>query len=188
VYFAFIMPGAIGIYIIASSLFAMIQDIILTKRYTKIMEIEDAARLEAQRIKEAELEAKRLETERKKAENKTELNPNTSKKKQQKVEKIEQLEKAAEWEKKHQPPATADDPSRSGARRYARGRAYDPARYDNVEAAGEDRTEEDSPEVEAAVLPAVTDQYENENMEETGEVLGEAAEDESAMDEDEEVK
>jgi YidC/Oxa1 family membrane protein insertase len=131
VFFAFSMPGAIGVYIIASTAFAMIQDIILTKHYTKIMDAEDAVKFEQQRIKEAELEAKRLETERKKLDNKTEANPNTSKKKQQKSERQEQLEKTAEWEKKNTPvPNTEEDPSRIGTRRFARGRAYDPSRFD----------------------------------------------------------
>ena len=132
VFFAFSMPGAIGVYIIASTAFAMIQDIILTKHYTKIMDAEDAVKFEQQRIKEAELEAKRLETERKKLENKTAVNPNTSKKKQLKTERQEQIEKAVEWEKKQSPETGEEesDPSRSGTRRFARGRAYDPSRFD----------------------------------------------------------
>ena len=131
VIFAFSMPSAIGVYIIASTLFAMIQDIILTKHYTKIMDAEDAAKNEQRRIKEAELEAKRLEAERRKLENKTGVNPNTSKKKQQKTERQEQLEKVAEWERKNSkaPGKEEDNPSRVGDRRYARGRAYDPDRF-----------------------------------------------------------
>ncbi len=160
VYFAFIMPGAIGVYIIASTLFAMIQDIILTKHYTKIMDAEDAIKLEQLRIKEAELEAKRIETERKKLENKTEVNPNTSKKKQLKTERQEQLEKAAEWEKKHTPTAEEqEDQSRSGTRRFARGRAYDPTRFSDDEAPAQDSTDleaEASEQVDGDIDP---DQY-----------------------------
>ncbi len=74
VYFAFIMPGAIGVYIIASMLFQTVQEIILTRHYTKVLEAEDAVKLEAQRKREAELEAKRLETERKKLENSQQAN------------------------------------------------------------------------------------------------------------------
>lgn len=141
VIFAFSMPGAIGVYIIASTLFAMIQDIFLTKHYTQIMDAEDAIKNEQQRIKETELEAKRLETERKKLENKTEINPNTSKKKQLKIERQEQIEKAVEWERKAEPAQNKEeDPSRVGPRRYARGRAYDPNRFagDNEEKPEED--------------------------------------------------
>ena len=106
------------------------------------MDAEDAAKNEQQRIKEAELEAKRLETERKKSENKTEINPNTSKKKQQKTERQEQLEKAVEWERKNQkvPEKEEDNPSRVGNRRYARGRAYDPNRFKQ---SGNENPEED---------------------------------------------
>jgi YidC/Oxa1 family membrane protein insertase len=130
VLFGFWMPGAIGVYMISQTVFSVAQDIWLTKRYTGILDAEDAVKLEQQRIKEAELEAKRLETERKKLENKTEVNPNTSKKKQQKTERQDQLEKAAEWEKKHTPVEKAQDPSRVDTRRFARGRAYDPSRFE----------------------------------------------------------
>jgi YidC/Oxa1 family membrane protein insertase len=132
VYFAFVMPGAIGLYIIASTLFTMIQDTILTKHYIKVIDAEEAEKLEKQRQREAELEAKREETERKRLESATEKNRNTSKKKLQKTERQEQLEKAAEWEKKNAgiQKQETDEPSRVGDRRYARGRAYDPFRYE----------------------------------------------------------
>jgi YidC/Oxa1 family membrane protein insertase len=131
VYFGFIVPAALGVYWIANSVFGAVQDVWLHKRYTRIIEAENAERNERRRAKEAELEAKRLETERKKAENATSVNPNTSKRKQQTTEKQEQIARAVEWEKKNQPPSDAADgePARSGSRRYARGRAYDPDRF-----------------------------------------------------------
>lgn len=130
VYFAFIMPSAIGIYWIASTLLAVIQDTWLTKRYTKIMDAEDAARCELRARKEAELEEKRKETERLKAENPNYANPNVSKKKKQALERQESREKAAEWDKKHKPDQEeGDDPARVGTRRYARGRAYSQERF-----------------------------------------------------------
>ncbi len=140
VYFAFIMPAAIGVYIIVSTLLQVVQDVILTKHYTGILDAEDVVKNEARRIKEAEIEAKRLETERKRIENNMERNPNTSKKKQLKTERQEQIVKTVEWEKKHAPAPRAEDPSRSGTRRYARGRAYDPERFgaDNQSAQTDD--------------------------------------------------
>lgn len=146
VYFGFIMPGAIGVYMIVQTIFTMIQEVILTKRYTKILDAEEAKKLAQQRAKEAELEAKRQETERKKLENKTEINPNTSKKKLQKVERQEQLVKMAEWEKKNAPAESKDEPSRVGDRRYARGRAYDPHRFDRKDdpAGAEDKPQKES--------------------------------------------
>lgn len=130
VYFAFIMPGAIGVYIIFSSLFALIQDIILIRHYKKVLDREDAERLEKQRQREAELEAKRQETERLRQMGAQGRNPNTSKKKQLKEERQKKQEKAAEWSKKNAPPEEDDNPSRVGDRPYARGRAYDPHRFD----------------------------------------------------------
>ena len=129
-YFAFIMPAALGVYWIAGSVFAIIQEILLNKRYQKIFEKEDAEYNERQRQKAEELEAKRKETERLKAENATTRNQNTSKKKIQITEREVQREKAREWEKKKNASSDdEDDPTRVGQRRYARGRAYDPNRY-----------------------------------------------------------
>ena len=150
VYFAFIMPGAIGVYIIASMLFQAIQEIVLTKHYTKVMAAEDAVKFELQRKREEELEAKRLETEQRKLENNTYQNPNTSKKKKVKTERQEQIEKAVEWEKKNAPPSDSaekkDAASCVGTRRYARGRAFDPERFD----CGDEEQPEDSAADESA--------------------------------------
>jgi len=130
VYFAFITPAALGFYWTVGTVLQIAQDIWLTKKYTKILDAEDYARNEERIKKEAEIEAKRIESERKKAEGLlVERNPNTSKRKKQKSDKQEQLDKAAEWEKKNAPPDEKQEPSRVDGRRYARGRAYDPDRY-----------------------------------------------------------
>ena len=145
VVFCFMMPAAMGIYWISNSLFGMARDYALTKYYKKQLDIEDAERLAARSQREKELEAKREETERLKAEGKTEVNANTSKKKLQASEKqkseerkaaIIRDERAARRErlgiKETEKPA-----SQVGNRRYARGRAYVPDRYENPEAAEE---------------------------------------------------
>ena len=166
VYIAFVTPAALGFYWTVSTVFQIIQDVWLTKVYTKKIEAEEAVKNEARRIKEAEIEAKRIETERKKAEGIVEKNPNVSKRKKQMSEKQEQIEKAAEWEKKNAPideEESDDEPSRAGARRFARGRAYDPDRY-----AGEDeensefgiRNSELSDEDDDSELP---DEYDEDN-------------------------
>ena len=150
-YFAFIMPAALGVYWIAGSVFAIIQEMLLNKRYQKIFEKEDAEYNERQRLKAEELEAKRKETERLKAENATTRNQNTSKKKIQITEREEQREKAREWERKQSASEDDDDPTRIGQRRYARGRAYDPNRYaDNGVTAPAPIAEEISEAVEDA--------------------------------------
>ncbi|MBR2717235.1 MAG: membrane protein insertase YidC [Oscillospiraceae bacterium] len=167
VYIGFIMPTALGIYWLVSTILSVIQDVILTKYYTKKMALEDADRLEKQAEREAELDRKRQETERKRAENATERNPNTSKRKQQKTEREVQKAKAAEWERLHSDKAEDEpDPSQVGTRRYARGRAYDPDRFaasgiDSVTETDEEQSPEAAeelpepiPEPEIPVIPA----------------------------------
>lgn len=145
VWICFIMPGAMGIYWIANSVFGMARDYILTKVYKKQLDIEDAERIAARSAREKELEEKRLETERLRAEGKTEKNVNTSKKKIQANEKqksderkaaLDKAERAARRERlgiaENEIPA-----SQVGNRRYARGRAYVPDRFTNPEAAEE---------------------------------------------------
>lgn len=145
VVFCFMMPAAMGVYWIANSVFGMARDYVLTKHYKKKLDIEDAERLAARSEREKELEQKREETERLKAEGKTEVNANTSKKKLQASEKqkneerkaaIARDERAARRErlgiKENEKPA-----SQVGNRRYARGRAYVPDRYENPEGAEE---------------------------------------------------
>lgn len=141
VWICFVMPGAMGIYWIANSIFGMARDFILTKIYQKQLDKEDEARRAARSAREMELEAKRLETERLRAEGKTEKNTNTSKKKIQANEKqrneerkaaAEKAERAEKRErlgiKEEEKPA-----SQVGNRRYARGRAYVPDRFTNPE-------------------------------------------------------
>jgi len=130
VYFGFILPGALGFYWTIGTALQIFQDLWLTKKYTKVLDAEDEEKNKMRKAKDEEIEAKRLETERKKAEGIVERNPNTSKRKMQKNEKQEQIEKTAEWEKKNAPPAIVkNEPGRIGERRYARGRAYDADRF-----------------------------------------------------------
>ena len=145
VVFCFMMPAAMGIYWISNSVFGMARDYALTKYYKKQLDIEDAERLAARSQREKELEAKREETERLKAEGKTEVNANTSKKKLQASEKQQNAERRAAAEKAERAARrerlgikeTEKPASQVGNRRYARGRAYVPDRYENPEAAEE---------------------------------------------------
>ena len=145
IWICFIMPAAMGIYWIANSVFGMIRDYVLTMKYKKQLDIEDAEKAAIRAEREKELEAKRLETERLRAEGKTEVNANTSKKNLRASEKqkneerkaaLERAERAARRERlgiqEVEIPA-----SQVGNRRYARGRAYVPDRYSNPEAAEE---------------------------------------------------
>lgn len=141
VWFCFIMPAAMGIYWIASSVFGMIRDFVLTRVYKKKLDEEDAERNAARSAREKELEERRLETERLRAEGKTEKNVNTSKKKIQASEKQKNDERKAAAEKAEraarrerlgitEPEKPA---SQVGSRRYARGRAYVEDRFTNPE-------------------------------------------------------
>ena len=145
VWICFVMPAAMGIYWIANSVFGMIRDYVLTMKYKKQLDIEDAEKAAIRAEREKELEAKRLETERLRAEGKTEVNANTSKKNLRASEKqkneerkaaLERAERAARRERLGIQEAEIPA-SQVGNRRYARGRAYVPDRYSNPEAAEE---------------------------------------------------
>ena len=186
-WFAFIMPAALGLYWIASSLFAMIQEIVLNKYYGKKLAIEDAERIEQKAKREKELEEKRQETERLRAENATERNTNTSKKKQRISDREDRREKTAEWERKKGLKAEDGSAGRVDDRKYARGRAYDPDRYaveqeaeETVEPEEEFSAQETSEEPKADVLP------EPEEVEEPDEEPAEEDEEPGEEDEPEE--
>ncbi len=141
VWICFVMPAAMGVYWISNSIFGMIRDYFLTKVFKKQLDLEDADRKAAREAREWELERQHDETERLRAEGKTEKNVNTSKKKIQANEKqksderkaaLERADRAARRErlgvKEAEKPA-----SQVGNRRYARGRAYVPDRFENPE-------------------------------------------------------
>ena len=122
VYIGFIMPAALGIYWIAQSVFSLIQEVVMTKFFSKRMEEEENARYEAiqadrQRRQE---EAKRLQEERKKQA----AQKQTLKQKQ----KAAQEAKAAKAAKAGK---STTEAGRVGDRPYARGRSYKADRYDD---------------------------------------------------------
>ena len=170
IWFCYIMPASMGVYWIANSLFGMIRDVILTKIFKKKLDEEDAVRAATRSQRERELEEKRLETERLRAEGKTEMNVNTSKKKIQANEKQKSDERKAALDRADRAARrerlgiqeTEKPASQVGSRRYARGRAYVEDRYTNPESAEEATAlaaaaSEDAPSID-------------ESVEETGEV------------------
>ena len=153
----FVMPACMGIYWIAGSVFSIIQDVVLTRRYTKILNKEEAERLARQKEKEAEIEARRIETERLRAENATKVNPNTSRRKLQKADKQESIQKAAEWAAAAQPEKVKElrgGASRVDDRPYARGRAYVAERFGASDAAAEPEKEPAAISDEVPAIPA----------------------------------
>jgi YidC/Oxa1 family membrane protein insertase len=194
IWFAFIMPAALGVYWIANSVFGMLQDIWLTRRYTKILSAENAERIAKRKEREAELEAKRQETERLKAMNATTQSENTSKRKQQIKKRQAQNEKALEWEKSQSGEDDKPEPSRVGHRKYARGRAYDPDRFsfNGVEGATENTSELDEQlqdvedKLNAAALKDASTDIDSDvdiDAEESEELEAETSEDENVSDE-----
>lgn len=126
----FSMPAALGVYWILNSVCGIIRDVILTKIYTKKLDLDDLAREERER--EQEILRRREETERLKAAGETSKNPNTSKKKIQANQKQQDDERKAALEREERAARRerlgikeAEQPaSQVGNRRYARGRAY----------------------------------------------------------------
>ncbi len=153
----FVMPAALCVYWIASSVFGLAQEVWLTRRYNRILDKEEEESRILQAAKEAELAEKRAKTEALREQNATERNPNTSKKKIQQNEKQQNKEKAAEWDKRDKP--APDAPAGAvGERRYARGRAYMEDRYASAAPAESAADEEDAvfvqPEETAGACPA----------------------------------
>ncbi|NCB73468.1 MAG: YidC/Oxa1 family membrane protein insertase [Clostridia bacterium] len=168
VYIGFVMPAALGIYWIANSVLAIIQDAILNSYYGKMLDKEDAERRERLRARETELEKKRLETERLKALGATEINKNTSKKKIQASAKAQSNERLAAERSEEKAARRAalglsnETPdSQVGNRRYARGRAYVEDRYVNPEGAEEATAA-------AAAVSAVDEAVDSEYAQDTG--------------------
>ena len=133
----FTVPAALSIYWLIQGVLGTVIDVILTKRYRKIYDAEDAIRLQRALEQEAlEAEKERQRAERRAA-NPDGITTNTSKKKlQQKQQREQEAAKAAakrEYdakkgiveEEKEEKTVLSGIPSRP----YAKGRAYDPNRY-----------------------------------------------------------
>ena len=136
----FTVPGALSLYWLIQGLVSTALDVLLTKKYRKIYDAEDAARLQKALETEAiEAEKERLRAERRAA-NPEGITTNTSKKKlQQQQQKEQEAAKAAaakeyaikkgliteEAVEESAPSVMSGIPSRP----YCKGRNYDPNRY-----------------------------------------------------------
>ena len=122
VYFAFVMPAALGVYWIAQSVFSFIQEFFMTKFFNKKIEEEEAARYEAiQADRQRRIEeGKRLQEERKKQESK-----------KMTLREKQQAAQAAKADKAKKAASSTTEAGRVGDRPYARGRAYKENRYDD---------------------------------------------------------
>ena len=160
----FAMPGALGLYWIATSVLQIIQDYILTKIFNKQLDAEDAERNERLKARYAEIERKRTETQRLREEGATVVNPNTSRRKVQKGERQKAAEEAAKWQAENNPKKAdkaKSEPARVGDRPYARGRAYVPDRFDpNYQIPAEEAPSETSEAAAETDSPVLTEAQE----------------------------
>ena len=133
----FTVSAGLSVYWFVGGVIRTIQDVILTKRYRKIYDAEDAIKLQRKMELDAiEAEKERIRAERRAA-NPEGQTPNTSKKKLQKAEAArlaaEKAAAAREYNAKHGivEEETPENEALSGIpeRPYCKGRAYDPNRY-----------------------------------------------------------
>lgn len=139
-FIGFSIPAALSLYWFAQGIVTTLSDMYLTKKYRKIYDAEDAARLEKAMEEEAiEAEKERIRAERRAA-NPDGITANTSKKKMQQAKQREQEAAKAAAAKEYAakkgiaPEEEAKEPSvLSGipSRPNCKGRAYDPNRYNN---------------------------------------------------------
>ena len=123
VYIAFTMPAALGVYWIAQSAFAGVQEFFMGKFFNKKLEEEENARYEARQAerKRRMEEAKVLqEQQRQQAAQK------------QTLKEKQQAAREAKAAKAAKAGSATTEAGRVGDRPYARGRAYKPDRYDET--------------------------------------------------------
>lgn len=119
VYFAFIMPAALGVYWIAQSLISMVQELIMGKFYNKKLEEEETARYEARQAdRQRRIEDGRRQQEKLRQEPAPKMT-------------LKEKQRAAQEAKATKKKITTSEAGRIGDRPYARGRSYKADRYDS---------------------------------------------------------
>ena len=137
-FIGFTFPAAMSLYWLVQGLISLVVDVILTDRYRKIYDAEDAVRLErALEQERLEAEKERIRAERRAA-NPDGITENTSKKKLQQKQKNEQQAAKAAAAKEYaakkgletqEPEVEEKTLSGIADRPYCKGHAYDPNRY-----------------------------------------------------------
>ena len=162
IYIGFIMPAGISVYWIAQAVFGLVQEVVLTRRYRKIYDEEDAVKA-ARAAEEEALEAERARRrEELKSGSEAVQNPNTSKRKRKNQEKALSVptvegklseEEREELKKKQEEVYQQRRRALSGEvpaeRPYSRGRNYDPDRYRNQAAQPDAAAEENETDSES---------------------------------------
>ena len=137
----FTVPAALSLYWFIGGIVRTIEDSILTIRYRKIYDAEDAIRLErALELERIEAEKERIRAE-KRAANPDGITQNTSKKKLQKQQRDQEAAEKAAAAKEYavskgifvEEEEASDCMSGIPSRPYCKGRNYDPNRYASTE-------------------------------------------------------
>ena len=141
-FIGFSVPVALSLYWFVGGVIRTVEDIILTKKYRKIYDAEDAEKLKKAMEQDAiEAEKERIRAE-KRAANPDGITENTSKKKLQKQQQAEEAAARAAAKKEYDAKKgiVEDEPveekktlSGIADRPYCKGRAYDPNRYNKTE-------------------------------------------------------
>ena len=141
-FIGFSVPAALSLYWFVGGVARTIEDVILTKKYRKIYDAEDAERLKKAMEQDAEeAEKERIRAE-KRAANPDGITENTSKKKLQKQQQAEEAAARAAAKKEYdakkgiveeEPAPEKKTLSGIADRPYCKGRAYDPNRYKKTE-------------------------------------------------------
>ena len=137
----FTVPAALSLYWFIGGIVRLVQDVILTKRYRKIYDAEDAVRLQkALEEERIEAEKERIRAERRAA-NPDGITQNTSKKKLQKQQREQEAaDKAAAVKEYNAKKGIVEEEDEEAgcmsgipSRPYCKGRNYDPNRYASTE-------------------------------------------------------
>ena len=129
----FTVPASLSLYWFVGGVVRTVEDVILTKKYRKLYDAEDAERLKRRmELDKIEAEKERVRAERRAA-NPNGITENTSKKKQREQEEAERAAARSEYaarkgiavEEEETPDCMSGIPSRP----YCKGRNYDPNRY-----------------------------------------------------------
>ena len=162
----FTFPAAMSVYWTASGAMFTVVSIFINRHFKGIFK-EMQAEMEAkEKERQAVLEAKRAETERRRQAGLTEENKGTSKKKKQLAEREKERQRQAAQRAEERSDDEEYNPSREGHRKYARGRAYDPHRFEGETSENTDLAQDDDElevmdaedtSVSPTLLPAVDD-------------------------------
>ena len=140
-YIGFTVPAGLSLYWFVGGVVRTVQDVILTKHYRQVYDVEDAERLARYQAQEAlEAEKERVRAERRAA-NPEGITANTSKKKLQQKQKEEEAAARAAAEAEYlakkgvvvEPAEEKKTLSGIADRPNCKGRAYDPNRYNSTE-------------------------------------------------------